>query len=416
MSCRSYSAHRFSISARGGVTSTSEAGKTKKNVRLREGVRWTNEDKLIELLTEREFRERFRMPCGIAICLMDGGPVSTEEESFNAIVFSKEQFNVGLRFLLPSLFKIAADMPYLVHTGKGMRDQLNLLALVQDLESYVVHTLLRFAPRVLVLDEHYVLKDLSFYTEARKREKKRQEGTLRQASGAGHSTTNSSVHPPIKKKSVPQPVEKALDLSLSPSLSAERLSEALPTTPLPAKKSRLEAPREESAPDTPMVQSIPCFTTLEPSALGLNAFFSMTRHRFVKLRDDPRLASVVRLFHGTPESVLRCTYPMQKYTAKETTEVVAESMQTFLIQKIDNNEEHCAQLVRVESELTAVRKAVADAEKLLKELEEGMQVAKDEACRMGYEKKTVKAKCKDAEQEKDQLKKELEELRRAYEA
>ena len=105
MSCRSYSAHRFSISARGGVTSTSEAGKTKKNVRLREGVRWTNEDKLIELLTEREFRELFRMPCGIAICLMDGGPMSTEEESFNAIIFSKEQFNVGLRFLLPSLFK-----------------------------------------------------------------------------------------------------------------------------------------------------------------------------------------------------------------------------------------------------------------------------------------------------------------------
>lgn len=91
-------------------------------------------------------------------------------------------------------------------------------------------------------------------------------------------------------------------------------------------------------------------------------------------------------------------------------------MQTFLIQKIDNNEEPCAQLVRVESELTVVRKAVADAKKLLKELEEGMQVAKDEACRMGYEKEAVKAKCKDVEQERDQLKKELEELRRAYEA
>lgn len=91
-------------------------------------------------------------------------------------------------------------------------------------------------------------------------------------------------------------------------------------------------------------------------------------------------------------------------------------MQAFLIQKIDNNEEPCAQLVRVEGELTAVWKVVTDAEKLLKELEEGMQVAKDEACQMGYEKKAVKAKCKDAEQERDQLKKKLEELRRAYEA
>ena len=109
----------------------------------------------------------------------------------------------------------------------------NLLALVQDLELYVVHTLPRFAPRILVLDKHYVLKDFPFYMEARvadakgrqyrleKREKKRQDGTLRQAPGAGHSTTNSSVHLPIKKKSVLRPVEKALDLSLSPSLSAE---------------------------------------------------------------------------------------------------------------------------------------------------------------------------------------------------
>lgn len=70
------------------------------------------------------------------------------------------------------------------------------------------------------------------------------------------------------------------------------------------------------------MKSVPCFTVLEPSALGVNAFFSMTRRHFVKLRDDPRLASVVRPFHGTPESVLRCTYPMQKYTAKETVEVV----------------------------------------------------------------------------------------------
>ena len=31
--------------------------------------------------------------------------MSTKNESFNATVFSKEQFNVGLRFPLPSLFK-----------------------------------------------------------------------------------------------------------------------------------------------------------------------------------------------------------------------------------------------------------------------------------------------------------------------
>lgn len=36
---------------------------------------------------------------------MDCGIVSTVQESFNVIVFSKEQFNVGLRFPFPSLFK-----------------------------------------------------------------------------------------------------------------------------------------------------------------------------------------------------------------------------------------------------------------------------------------------------------------------
>ena len=36
---------------------------------------------------------------------MDGDPTSTEKAAQGAIFFSKEQFNVGLRFSLPSLFK-----------------------------------------------------------------------------------------------------------------------------------------------------------------------------------------------------------------------------------------------------------------------------------------------------------------------
>lgn len=72
-------------------------------------------------------------------------------------------------------------------------------------------------------------------------------------------------------------------------------------------------------------------------------------------------------------------------------------MQTFLTQQIDNNKEPYAQLVRVEGELIAVQKAVADAEKLLKELDEGMQVEKVEACRMGEEKEAAEAKFKDAD-------------------
>ena len=105
MLCKSYSTHRFRMSSRGGVASTNTAGKGKKGVQPRENVERTNAEKSIELLTEREFKERFRILYGVAICLMGGGPVSIENESFNTNVFSNKQFNVELRFPLPFLFK-----------------------------------------------------------------------------------------------------------------------------------------------------------------------------------------------------------------------------------------------------------------------------------------------------------------------
>ena len=95
---------------------------------------------------------------------------------------------------------------------------------------------------------------------------------------------------------------------------------------------------------------------------------------------------------------------------------VAESMLAFLTRQIDNNEELRVQLVRVESELIAVRKVIADAKKLLKELEEMMEATKVEACQNEKENEAAEAKCKDADQEIDQLKKELEELRVSSEA
>ena len=93
------------MSTQGGVDSTSEVGKGKKGVRPREGVGQTNEEKSIKLLTAWEFRDRFRIPFGITIRSMESGPVSIKEESFNAIIFTKEQFNAKLHFPLPSLFK-----------------------------------------------------------------------------------------------------------------------------------------------------------------------------------------------------------------------------------------------------------------------------------------------------------------------
>ena len=80
-------------------------GKGKKGGRLRVCEVWTSSETPIELLSKREFREGFRVPHGVAIRLMDGGPMPTKKKSYNATIFSKEQFNVRLPFPLPSLFK-----------------------------------------------------------------------------------------------------------------------------------------------------------------------------------------------------------------------------------------------------------------------------------------------------------------------
>ena len=80
---------------------------------------------------------------------------------------------------------------------------------------------------MLVPEEHYMVKDLPLYEEARavdakarqgrltKRKNKSKEGILRQAPGMSRLAFSSIAHPFSKKKSVTRPAEKALDLSPS---------------------------------------------------------------------------------------------------------------------------------------------------------------------------------------------------------
>ncbi|RVW37161.1 hypothetical protein CK203_111743 [Vitis vinifera] len=58
----------------------------------------------VDKLSVKEFRELFCIPNGVSVELTDGEAVSTENNEDHAIFFSKEQFNAGLRFPLPSLF------------------------------------------------------------------------------------------------------------------------------------------------------------------------------------------------------------------------------------------------------------------------------------------------------------------------
>ena len=62
-------------------------------------------EKYVDKLSVKEFRERFCIPNGVFVELVNGEVVTTEKSEDNAIFFTKEQFNAGLRFPLPSLFK-----------------------------------------------------------------------------------------------------------------------------------------------------------------------------------------------------------------------------------------------------------------------------------------------------------------------
>ncbi|RVW51969.1 hypothetical protein CK203_067983 [Vitis vinifera] len=62
-------------------------------------------EKSVDKLNVREFCERFCIPNGVSVQLVDGEVVSTEKSEDNAIFFTKEQFNARLRFPLPLLFK-----------------------------------------------------------------------------------------------------------------------------------------------------------------------------------------------------------------------------------------------------------------------------------------------------------------------
>ena len=63
-------------------------------------------EKTTDKLDAKEFRERFCIPNSVAIELLNGRVfVPTDKSEERTIIFSKEQFNAGLRFPLPALFK-----------------------------------------------------------------------------------------------------------------------------------------------------------------------------------------------------------------------------------------------------------------------------------------------------------------------
>ncbi|RVW81079.1 hypothetical protein CK203_045365 [Vitis vinifera] len=99
--------------------------------------------KAIDKLDTKEFRERFCIPDNVAVELLNGRVlVPFEKAEERTMIFSKEQFNAGLRFPLPPLFKEFLHFtqippvfihPNIVRVLMGMSAHLPSLQLVTEL-------------------------------------------------------------------------------------------------------------------------------------------------------------------------------------------------------------------------------------------------------------------------------------------
>ena len=91
--------------AKKNIASTSAVSKDRKASQAGASSECPSSEKPTDLFNEREFHERFCIPNGVSVHLVDGDPTSTEKAAQDAIFFSKEQFNVRLHFPLPYLLK-----------------------------------------------------------------------------------------------------------------------------------------------------------------------------------------------------------------------------------------------------------------------------------------------------------------------
>lgn len=122
--------------------------------------------------------------------------------------------------------------------------------MVRETQLYTLNILPRRLPKVVVSEEHFVLKDLPFYVKAHEtnaqahqerlshREERRQEGTLRRAPGEKRRAPSPPACPPVQKKKrtltkgivIWSPFPSSLSTSTPPALDSPILaSEGAPS-------------------------------------------------------------------------------------------------------------------------------------------------------------------------------------------
>ncbi|RVW27872.1 hypothetical protein CK203_084960 [Vitis vinifera] len=214
----------------------------KKDVVLSSAARQSGKDgsgvvygeKSVDKLNVRQFCERFCIPNGMSIQLVDGEAVSIEKSADNTIYFTKEQFNAGLRsfsstpsrredrplqpgrlyafpptgdpssgfnkrgsqgacisqgylgWAIGASGETVLPKPFVGAPGygqEGSRSRVGGKSVLRPLEQpqpYIANILSRWLPKQVVPGEHFVLKDLPFYERARKADAKARQERLDQ--------------------------------------------------------------------------------------------------------------------------------------------------------------------------------------------------------------------------------------------
>lgn len=105
LQCRYYSVRYLKMSSKKDVVASNAARQDGSSGRTNPSPVRPYPGKPTEILNEREFQDRFCFLNDISVQLVEGNTVFTEKAEDHTMYFTKEQFNTGLRFPLPSLFK-----------------------------------------------------------------------------------------------------------------------------------------------------------------------------------------------------------------------------------------------------------------------------------------------------------------------
>ncbi|RVW36949.1 hypothetical protein CK203_094933 [Vitis vinifera] len=410
----------LSLMAREIVISTS--GRPQKSGWKNARARHLRLERLIGVLSKREFQARFHIPDNILIQLTDGKTLSSVDLLNNMMYFTKKQYVVGLCLPIPSLFKqflhFTQIPPTFLHEPKGkvqfvcpysfspigdrcfgfmqskerrrhlvewvkkasfaklnklfeidvveraqkvFLSNKNLLALINNLKPFIIPTFPWLAPLSLARLEKW--------------ERKLQEGTFRQVLATDRPSSDSTIYPPTqkKKKFAARFVQRARNPHfVSPSPHLHCCSKPAPDPPsMPTPLTTVVAVTSEPDEKPSFVDEIYYHEMRKPFIVPGN----FNEESFECMNSPlpyPKPAYIPSWEKITANTVIARILHIWDYTTFETIKVVeaANTMRAYVAHNMDENEDLLANLETAKSEAAATQKLAEEGVGLLKKAEE----------------------------------------------